>query len=67
MFCFGCQLKCVKPLLIKSDLPSQDNTALIWASFKGHTEVVKLLLALPGLDYNRADNQVRINIVFDDN
>jgi ankyrin repeat protein len=64
MFCFGCQLKCVKPLLIKSDLPSQDTTALIWASVKGHIEVVKLLLAVPGIDYNHADDEVRINVLF---
>jgi ankyrin repeat protein len=37
---------------------SQGYTALINASNFGHIEVVELLLALPGIDYNHADNQV---------
>jgi ankyrin repeat protein len=53
--------------LIVSNFQSQDTTALIWASVKGHIEVVKLLLAVPGIDYNHADNEVKINIVFEDN
>jgi hypothetical protein len=37
---------------------SQDGTALINASHKGHVEVAELLLAAPGIDYNHEDNQV---------
>jgi hypothetical protein len=29
------------------------------ASMGGRVEVVKLLLALPGIDYNHTDNEVR--------
>jgi hypothetical protein len=36
----------------------QNDTALICASYKGHVEVVKLLVALPGIDYNHEDNEV---------
>jgi ankyrin repeat protein len=39
-------------------LQPQNNTALICASYGGHIEVVKLLIALPGLDYNHKDNEV---------
>jgi ankyrin repeat protein len=44
---------------------SQGRTALISASIEGHVEVVKLLLALPGIDYNHFDDEVRISDVFD--
>jgi ankyrin repeat protein len=60
-------LKCVEPLIIKSDSNSQGNTALTYASVKGHIEVAKLLLALPGIDYNHEENEVRINAVLDVN
>jgi hypothetical protein len=33
-------------------------TALIFASRGGEVEVVSLLLALPGIDYNHETNQV---------
>jgi hypothetical protein len=33
-------------------------TALICASANGHVEVVKLLLASPGIDCNHEDNEV---------
>jgi hypothetical protein len=46
---------------------SQGFSALVNASVGGHVELVKLLLALPGLDYNHATNQVRIDVVFDVN
>jgi ankyrin repeat protein len=36
----------------------QGDTALAMASMQGHVEVVKLLLAVPGIDYNHADSQV---------
>jgi hypothetical protein len=36
----------------------QGLTALINASNEGHVEVMKLLLALPGIDYNHEDNRV---------
>jgi ankyrin repeat protein len=39
-------------------LQPQNNTALILASDRGHVEVVKLLLALPGIDYNHQGSQV---------
>jgi ankyrin repeat protein len=38
---------------------SQGDTALIIASLNGHVEVVKLLLAVHGIDYNHGDDQVR--------
>jgi hypothetical protein len=41
-----------------SFLQPQNNTALILASDGGHVEVVKLLVALPGIDYNHEDNEV---------
>ena len=34
-------------------------TSLIWASWRGHTEIVRLLLACPGIDIN-LQNYVRI-------
>jgi hypothetical protein len=37
----------------------QGGTALIDASYNGNVEVVKLLLALPGIDYNHETNKVR--------
>jgi ankyrin repeat protein len=37
---------------------SQGRTALIIASMFGRVEVVKLLLALPGIDYNHIDIEV---------
>ena len=33
------------------------NTPLFWASDKGHSEVVKLLLAAPGIHVNRANKE----------
>jgi hypothetical protein len=43
-------------------------TALILASTNGHVEVVKLLVALPGLDYNHKNKRVsERDDVFDSN
>jgi ankyrin repeat protein len=39
-------------------LQPQNDTALICASSEGHIEVAKLLLALPGIDYNHKNIQV---------
>jgi hypothetical protein len=39
-------------------LQPQNDTALNLASFGGHIEVVKLLLALPGTDYNHENVEV---------
>jgi hypothetical protein len=39
-------------------LQPQNNTALTFASDKGHVEVVKLLVALPGIDYNHENDEV---------
>jgi hypothetical protein len=39
-------------------LQPQNNTALICASYGDHVEVVKLLVALPGIDYNHKDDEV---------
>jgi ankyrin repeat protein len=37
---------------------TQNDTALSCASYEGHVDVVKLLLALPGIDYNHTNNEV---------
>jgi ankyrin repeat protein len=37
-------------------------TALTWASCFGYVEVVKLLLALPGIDYNHQENEVVFDV-----
>ena len=36
-------------------LQERGHTALTIASWKGHTEIIKLLLAVPGIDVNHAD------------
>jgi ankyrin repeat protein len=51
---------------------TQGVTALICASANGHVEVVKFLVALPGIDYNHKDNEVcgcvsKSDDVFDSN
>jgi ankyrin repeat protein len=43
---------------VSLSLQPQNNTALIYASDEGHVEVVKLLLALPGIDYNHKNDRV---------
>jgi ankyrin repeat protein len=44
-------------------LNHKGGTALIDASYNGNVEVVKLLLALPGIDYNHENNKVRDRVV----
>jgi hypothetical protein len=43
---------------------SQGDTALIVASHRGHVEVVKLLLALHGIDYNHKTDEVKIVLMY---
>jgi hypothetical protein len=49
---------CVEPFAIVSGLYFQGEAALFFASTKGYVEMVKLLLALPGIDYNHEDYRV---------
>jgi ankyrin repeat protein len=48
----------ITPLSFAVCFYTQNDTALICASDKGHVEVVKLLLALPGIEYNHKNNEV---------
>jgi ankyrin repeat protein len=52
------EMRVRKPFVIVLCLQLQGETALINASNKGHVEVVKLLLSLPGIDCNHENNLV---------
>ena len=45
-------LKCHRSLKVNVPKGRQNRTPLIQACFKGHTEIVKLLLSVPGIDVN---------------
>ena len=45
-------------IFLQSNLISM--TALLWASSWGHTEIVKALLTVPGIDVNHADVSSRL-------
>jgi hypothetical protein len=41
-------------IVVLSGIPCADTTSLFAASIKGHTDVVKVLVSLPGIDINKA-------------